>query len=46
MEIFIKFVVGNIIMMEWVWEFFSKEEEERGIIGIYGFGGVGKIMLM
>lgn len=44
-EIPIKSVVGITTMMEQVWEFLS-EEEERGIIGVYGPGGVGKTTLM
>ncbi|CAE6176151.1 unnamed protein product [Arabidopsis arenosa] len=44
-EIPIKSVVGNTTMMERVMDFLS-EEEERGIIGVYGPGGVGKTTLM
>ncbi|CAH2077914.1 unnamed protein product [Thlaspi arvense] len=44
-EIPIKSVVGIDSMMEQVWGFLS-EEEERGIIGVYGPGGVGKTTLM
>lgn len=44
-EIPIKSVVGITTMMERVWEFLS-EGENRGIIGVYGPGGVGKTTLM
>ncbi|ESQ54686.1 hypothetical protein EUTSA_v10024353mg [Eutrema salsugineum] len=45
-EIPIKSVVGITAMIEKVWKFLSEEEEERGIIGVYGPGGVGKTTLM
>ncbi|KAF8114000.1 hypothetical protein N665_0043s0070 [Sinapis alba] len=45
MEIPTKSVVGIATMMEQVWRFLS-EEEERGIFGVYGPGGVGKTTLM
>lgn len=44
MEIPMKTVVGNTTMMEQVLELLS--EEERGTIGVYGPGGVGKTALM
>ncbi|KAL1202927.1 Disease resistance protein RPS2 [Cardamine amara subsp. amara] len=44
-EIPISSVVGITTMMERVWEFLS-EGENRGIIGVYGPGGVGKTTLM
>ncbi|CAH8317813.1 unnamed protein product [Eruca vesicaria subsp. sativa] len=43
-EIPTKSMVGTTTMMEQVWGFLS--EEERGIIGVYGPGGVGKTTLM
>ncbi|CAN8325970.1 unnamed protein product [Cochlearia groenlandica] len=42
----IKSVFGITSTMERVWEFLSEGEEGRGIIAVYGPGGVGKTTLM